>query len=196
MRLFIALPLPPRTAEAVRVASRLAQERLSGDSDVRWQPQGNLHVTLHFLGDIDEARLGEVTGALATAVSRSAPFELSLSHYGVFPAPRRPSVLWLGLDGDLAALHGLHERLTLALTGVWRNQERLYHPHLTLARVRRLSTDDRTSLGQLIGQPPPLAASWQADRVHLLESKLHPSGAIHTVLAEEPLKAVGARGER
>ncbi|MFM7035163.1 MAG: RNA 2',3'-cyclic phosphodiesterase [Planctomycetia bacterium] len=126
-RLFIAIDLP----EAVR-------QRLSGMMSV--QPAGvrpvrreQMHLTLHFLGDVGEPSAAELTTALASI--RRSSFVIDLGRIGCFPSPRRPAVLWAGvLPND--ALADLHAAIGDILTACGLPVEsRPFVPHVTLARL-------------------------------------------------------------
>jgi 2'-5' RNA ligase len=125
--------------------------------DVRWQHRADLHMTLHFLGMVDEDRV-ERLGAIGGA-ALSPAFTLVLDEIGHW---RRPQVLWAGpgsVPGELPALHG---QLGTALREAgFATEERPYRPHVTLARKVR----DAEGLGPL----PPLA--WPVTEMALVESR-------------------------
>lgn len=150
-RLFFALWPDDATRHAL---AHWQTHNLPGD--VRWQHRADLHLTLHFLGQVDAARLGELhaTGAAA----RARRFVLVLDEIGYWP---RPQVLWAGagsLPGELPALHGaLGEALRAQ---GFATEDRAYQPHVTLARKVR----HRPPVG-------PLApVSWCVEQLALVES--------------------------
>jgi 2'-5' RNA ligase len=101
-----------------------------------WAKRPTLHLTLKFLGDVEEDELPEVVAAVARASSGVATFDFETSSLGAFPSPRRPRVLWLGVKPS-DELFGLHAALEdeLAELGVQRERRR-FHPHITLGRMR------------------------------------------------------------
>lgn len=180
-RLFVAIPLP----DPVRSLIGSFVVPIPG---VRWVDPGQAHLTLHFLGEVDREgmhRLAEVIGCL----SATGEFPLTTGDPGTFGPYRSPRVLWLGVEESMP-LRLLHREAG----GVIRSQglpldERPFHPHLTLARMKGV---ERRVLEPLLGRrPAPL--TFPVDRVVLWESILSSSGALH-----RPVRIVrleGGRGE-
>ncbi len=139
-RLFVAVELPADFRESAARLGAAAAGALGirGVSPVRAQ---NAHLTLKFLGEADAAGIARAMAAMRLAASRSAPFRLRAGGFGAFPNAAEPRVLWLGADGDLAALARLRADLEgcMARAGFSRDW-RDFTPHVTAARVRdRLS---------------------------------------------------------
>ncbi len=127
IRLFVGLALP----EAVR--TRLAGI-CAGLPGVRWVGAENLHVTVRFIGDIDEGIADEIHDALSQL--RSPRFCLEFSGVGTFGAGRRPHTLWAGIVREPALMH-LHDKVESALVRTGLPPEpRKFTPHVTLARLR------------------------------------------------------------
>lgn len=127
MRLFIAIELPDEIKGQLEGMG-------TGIPGSRWVPAGQLHLTLAFLGDVDDITLRLLTGALATI--RLPGFTLRLSGTGCFPNLRRPRVLWAGLEpeprlDDLASL--VHETVVACAIP---QEERPFFSHITLARLK------------------------------------------------------------
>ncbi len=184
MRSFVAVLLPEELrARVYEAATKLRQTT----SAVSWVRAENLHLTLRFLGSIDEAMLGRAREALAEAAVETAPFRVTLGEFGAFPATRAPRVLWVGVAAGADALAALHARVegALARRGI-PPEERPFHAHATLGRAR----DPRgvAGLGDALGAAEPLGETW-VDAVYLMRSDLHPEGARYSVLAREPLAA-------
>src|SRR3989442_14472428 len=105
IRAFIAIDLP----DEVRAALDEAQTRLKRAHTgvkVSWTKIGNLHLTLQFLGYVEEEAVEKIRGSLEGVAGRHAPFELQVGGTGAFPDENRPRVLWVGCDdaGNLKAL--------------------------------------------------------------------------------------------
>jgi 2'-5' RNA ligase len=137
-RLFIAVPLPDDTAEAVRsVVDEVRAEPLpAGARDVRWVRLDGLHLTLRFLGPTPEDRV-EPTATAVRAVAEAAagPIAMQLGGAGTFPPQGRPRALWLGIVEGAAALGDLATQLDTALASAgWPSDHRPFRAHLTLAR--------------------------------------------------------------
>jgi 2'-5' RNA ligase len=131
MRLFVAIDIP----DDVKAALDSFQRRLRPTAKLSWSPVANLHVTTKFIGEWPEARIEEMTRALA-GVPVAGPIDIQVKGIGWFPNERRPRVFWAGVDGGepLRVLARATDQVVAQL-GV-PIEERPYAPHLTLARIR------------------------------------------------------------
>lgn len=181
MRLFTAIGLG---VEAHRALTAV-QEALRAHSEFRrWQPLAQLHLTLNFLGEVPEGRLPDLKEAMVTAARASAPFTLALGRLGAFPNPRKPRVLWAGVEGDMAPLQALQADLAARFQALGLDLEaRPYAPHLTLAR----EPIGPVALSALAEAVPIAPVPWRVEAVTLFHSQLRPEGAIHTALAQPRL---------
>src|SRR5262245_50717195 len=122
VRTFIGIEV----GDAIRTNAVALQQALAKTgADVNWVPLENLHITLLFLGEVDDRELASVCRAVADAVKREPVFKLRVNGVGAFPNARRPKTLWAGVtDGaaELARLHGLIEASLLDL-GTYRREE-------------------------------------------------------------------------
>jgi 2'-5' RNA ligase len=183
IRSFVAVLLP----EAVRArVDEAAAELRRRAGAVSWVRAENFHVTLRFLGSVDEATLGRAREALAEAASGLAPFRLALSGFGGFPTAHAPRVIWVGLTAGAEPLVELHARLEAALGRCGIPPEgRGFHPHVTLGRSRE--PRGASGIGELLdGTGEPLGET-RVEAVHLMRSDLNPEGARYGVLAREAL---------
>jgi len=120
-------------ADLVRIRDDL--RRLGGD--VKWVNGENLHLTFQFLGDLDPDRIEVVGDALAEAVAGVDPFDFRVAGVGSFPPRRPPRVVWVGITDGVERLRDLYERLATGLRRIgFEPEDRPYHPHITLGRVR------------------------------------------------------------
>jgi len=135
MRIFLAIDLPPAVRAGVRRVQSLLRE--SG-ADVRWvQPQA-AHLTLLFFGEIGPAQLGRIETEITPLTANAPPLQLHLRGLGAFPNPRRPRVLWIGVQGDVERLRALQGALRDALASLLPSgQRQRFDPHVTFGRVRR-----------------------------------------------------------
>lgn len=134
-RCFVAVPLLP---PALAVARRLLDQLSSQLKHVRWTRPDQLHVTVKFLGDIDNRELPEVCRELRSACATIEPFTTGLRGLGTFPKDKPPRVLWAKVEPHSQPLVQLYERLEANLQTLGIPQEaRAYTPHLTLGRVGR-----------------------------------------------------------
>lgn len=177
-RLFIAVPVDEI------VQSNLA--RVSKATKVRgasWAKAENLHVTLAFLGDVEERRFIDVEDAVYAAAEQCAP-ELNLiaQGLGAFPNEMRAKVFWAGLEGDVPQLMALQAALASELKAASIDfDDKRFHPHITLARFRQ-------------PQPVPVSSvrfeqfgEWQATEIQIIESVLQPAGSKYFVRSDVPL---------
>src|ERR1700681_1095754 len=127
MRLFIAIELPDDL--------KMALGRLKVDvPGTRWVPTEQLHLTLAFLGEVEEKTAGELSEGLA--LIQTPPFQLCFSGPGCFPDCRRPRVLWAGLEPHPRLMHLAAEVHGAALACSIPQEERPFSPHITLARLK------------------------------------------------------------
>jgi 2'-5' RNA ligase len=147
----------------------------------------NYHLTLKFLGDIEESRAAGIGAALTAAVAGLPAFDIGLRGLGAFPSPTRPRVIWAGVDAGGPSLAALAEALEdgLAALGVPR-EARGFSAHVTLGRVREPSRDP--ALAAALGRAASVElGSSRVDRVVLMRSQVSPRGARYTELAVAPL---------
>lgn len=163
----------------LEVRSQL-QKSLSG---LRWVQQENLHLTLKFLGSVEENRVLPVIQALKESLHTVPGFIIGGKGIGVFPNVQRARVLWVGLTGQ--ELHRLADRVETALEPLgFAREQRAFSPHLTLGRWRGSHPKAKMLKEQL--------ALWQnhdfgeskVDQVVLFQSVLKPEGAIYSSLGE------------
>ena len=190
MRLFIEAELEASTLDAVWSVGERMQSAPGFPADaVRWVKREAMHLTLRFLGELDEDRLPEVRGALAE-LEGCGRFDLRIVAVGAFGG-RRPRVVWVGFarDHGEAELCGLRRRLDDALAGLGFETERgAYRPHLTLGRVRRQAAgDDQAAIRAAVEAAPPLDIAASVSRVTLVESTLLTDGPRYRRLATAEL---------
>lgn len=187
MRLFLAID--PGEDCRQRLAGVIAAIRASAGGGIRWVRDGQLHVTLAFLGEVvDESRITAVDRAMREVAHRHVAFGASVSgRGGVFPDWRRPSVVWLGLD-DGGALRALGEDVGRACAASGFPPDRAFRAHLTIGRIPRpLRPGDRdalrVALETMTGSHP-----FPVDRVRLMRSELTASGSRYSEVASYPLE--------
>ena len=184
MRTFIAIDLDAALKDRVAL---LVQKLSRGNPNVKWIERDGMHLTLKFLGEIDETQAEAVKETLRTVAARHHPFELGLKGTGTFPpGSRNPRVLWAGFEPreELSALQADIEE-ELARKG-FPKEERPFRAHLTLGRVRT-SRDIQKTVRELEGWAEFEFGYMGAKTVTFFESALTPDGARYTALAEYPL---------
>ncbi len=190
MRAFVAIEIPEETRQAM--ASLQRQLREAGVT-ASWVKPENFHLTLRFLGDIDEAQTAALTDHLHRACAACGPVHLCFSGAGAFPNVRRPSVIWAGLHtlaGDLAALQRNVEQ---AVRGIGLPPEpKSFHPHVTVARVRDARRAGPCEEG-LTACASLRADAFEVRHVALFSSRLHTGGSGYARLETFSMEKVDGR---
>jgi RNA 2',3'-cyclic 3'-phosphodiesterase len=184
MRLFVAIELP---GEIKRQLEGMA----TGIPGSRWVPAAQLHLTLAFLGEVDDDALKQLTGALAAI--RAPGFTLRFSATGCFPDRRRPRVLWAGLEPE-PELDGLAFLVREAVKAcAIPLEDRPFLPHVTLARLKfspPRKVEAFLACHGKLGLPPVDVLEFI-----LFQSRLTQQGAIHTPIRVFAISAEGAPDE-
>ncbi len=123
-------------AENLRKNALRIQETLKGTADIKFVEGENLHLTLWFFGEISKEQVRSVITKVREGVRNFKPFELELKKLGVFPNPSYVRVIWIGAENE--NLRKLYERIKEKLEEIGFREEREFHPHLTIGRVRRV----------------------------------------------------------
>ena len=179
IRAFIALTLPREYQDALARIRDFQGRTLR--SKTSWTRPGNWHLTLKFLGEVEEKQVSAIKRVLSGVQFKAFMFQAGGA--GFFPPGRSPRVLWVGVDrgGDACAgLAGSVEKALLPLG--FAREKRKFSPHLTLARVRRAAPDPWDEIMNNLSQ-----LSWPAFKVDsfvLQQSVLGPQGPTYTPLAE------------
>jgi len=188
MRVFIAIDID----EKIRAALNNLQQQVRGKvdikkGDVKWVNPQNIHLTLKFLGEIQDGKVVEVCDVVEKVAGGHKSFELDIQTVGCFGG-RSARVLWVGADKGSENLLQLQKDLEqqLALAG-WPKEKRKFSGHLTLCRVRNpragvklaaLSEDYRDFKLGIIS----------ADSVSVYQSQLRPTGPIYTLLGNYKMR--------
>jgi RNA 2',3'-cyclic 3'-phosphodiesterase len=192
MRLFVAIAPPPGVLDEL---DALAAPMRTARCDLRWTSREAWHVTLAFLGEVDERALARLLPRLERAAHRYAEIRLAFAGAGAFPQVERANVLWSGLSGDVRALGNLADSVAAGARRAGAapaGKNRRFQPHLTLARCR-LPVDVSGIVAALAGYQ---GQAWSVDRIHLVRSNLdartHPR---YSTVAWWPLRGPDPAGE-
>lgn len=181
-RLFISIPLPKDITDAFSSMQDRTRYR-----QLRWVDPSQFHVTVCFLGDVEEELLVLISEALSAVVAKAKPFDLQLQKIGLFP-PKivRPTMVW-GFFQESELFEDLVRQTKdslmksdtsfLRLAEEWRKDI----PHVTLARFRG-NDYPRTF------DPVP-ATTLRVDRIEIMESVLYPDGPMYSSLASFPFQS-------
>jgi 2'-5' RNA ligase len=178
MRCFIAIELSKEVKDVLQCIEDELQSLVRG---VRWVPPENIHLTLKFLGSIEAATVEEVKKIADDAVKKFKPFKIRLSSLGAFPNPGRPRVIWVGIDegtNECVELASMIDDRVSSL-GI-EKEERRFHPHLTLARIKFLK--DKHSVQNAFSKTGVPPQEMEVKRVTLFQSELSSEGARYRAL--------------
>ena len=185
-RVFCAIEIAAHVCE--RIVDHLNQLKHSfPDISASWNRDGKFHLTLKFIGEISQARVERLSLAADRAASNFSPFNLVVDGAGAFPKKGTPKVLWLGIvdsSGKLAELQtGLEEECAQA---GFAKEERPFHPHLTLARLRR--PHGARALAFAHKQAGFAAVQFPVPELLVIRSELSSAGSKYSVISSHPLK--------
>ena len=161
-----------------------------GPLPVKWVRPENIHLSLKFLGDVDEAREPELRSALQRAAGRRSephPLALQITGFGVFPDYRRPHVLWAGVTPD-PALELLQHSVEQAYEPLgFPTEARAFRPHITLGRTSRDARPrDFVGLEAALG-PIAFDRTVTVSELDFMQSTLRPEGPVYQVKYHERL---------
>ncbi len=177
-RCFIAI----RMSEAVILCvQELLLTLKTAGADVRWVGNESIHLTIKFLGELNEKQIEEVKRVIQEVVLSHSPFTFKVTGVGGFPTLQNPKVLWAGVTSS-KELISLHKDIETALSGKGLEREiKDFTPHLTLGRIRSSSSLDQ-ALSVLEKAGNRVFGKVEVSELVLMESHLLPSGAKHTNL--------------
>jgi 2'-5' RNA ligase len=182
-RTFVAIDLDA----AVRARFGELQRLLgAAGADVRWVRPDRAHLTLKFLGEATAEQIEAMAAALDEIGPSTAPFEVAFGGTGVFPNPRRPRVLWIGITEGVERLRPLAAAIDEAASAAgFEREHRPFSPHITLGRFRSSSGWERLS-GLMDKHAGFDAGRMTAADVRLIESVLLAEGPRYTPLHTAP----------
>lgn len=185
MRCFVALLLPPSVR---RLLVQVQDALRRADAHVKWVEEENLHLSLKFLGDLEEDAVSTLKGSLSVEALRWPRMALTYGGIGTFPERGVPRVVWAGCSGDLETLAGLAAAIerAAALVGVAREN----HPfvaHLTLGRVKS-DRNARRLMSAIENQRRVPLGSDEVREFVLVRSTLTDKGPVYETVAAFPLK--------
>ena len=178
LRLFVGLEIAaPIKAELAKISSGLPE--------ASWIAPENLHMTLHFIGDVDEGVAEDIDAALQGI--EAASFDLTIKGIGCFESRNKVRAVWAGVAAEPDLRH-LHAKVAQALILAGQEPEhRKFRPHVTLARLKRVPAT--AVAGYLEAQADLLLPPYSVDHFTLFRSHLGHAGAAYEALARYQLDA-------
>jgi 2'-5' RNA ligase len=186
IRSFIAID----TAPEVKAAIVDVEEKLRAtNADVRWEPIEKFHITLKFLGNVEEEKLHSLGNRLEEVLSPFSAFSLTYQGVGCFPNLHHPRVVWIGAENEDGTLRRIQEAVEeVSESFGFQRDERQFHPHITIGRVK--GSRNLKALVSELGNLSFTPHSAMIKEVLLMKSDLKPSGSVYAVLRKLLLKRV------
>jgi 2'-5' RNA ligase len=183
MRTFIAVELPEKIKKEIE---ELQAPLKRTDASVSWVKPGNIHVTLKFLGEVPEEKIGEVFSATQKALEGATKFTMNLKGTGAFPNLKRPRVIWIGAGSGEEELSSLASRIEQEMEKIgFAREKRRFSAHFTIGRVKSPKNVER--LMEMVTSSDFETEEIQVNEVVVMKSQLDPRGAIYTPLKKIPL---------
>jgi RNA 2',3'-cyclic 3'-phosphodiesterase len=190
MRAFIAIDLPPEIKDYL---GRIEERLKASGADVKWVSPANIHLTLKFLGEIDEQKKAALIGIIEDIAKDKTAFSLRLSSAGAFPDIKYPRVIWIGIDEGNAEVLKIAEELEEKIEKIGIPKEtREFSSHITIGRVK--SGLNRLKLAEgIAGIDQELGGKHlelPVGKITLFKSTLSSKGPAYEPLHETSLRAI------
>ncbi len=188
IRAFIAVELSPDVRRNVSSFQRELKKTLP---PMNWVRPESIHLTLRFLGSIESSCISQLLSVLKPIGDKTDKFSLDVRGVGVFPNRQRPTIFWVGVSGQTQNLQRLVLKIAVALEPLgFPREEKIHHPHLTLARIKR----DNASVGSALLERGALESDHHlgtltVDRFVLFQSDLNSTGPCYISLGTVQLCA-------
>ena len=182
IRTFIALPTQSNAQQAI---AEIQTKLKATQADVKWESQDKFHITLVFLGNVEQSKLELLSTALEKSVQQFPSFTITYESIGAFPNIHNPRVVWIGIKTNQTVLdlQAIAERVCAEFG--FPKEDRVFHPHITLGRVKE--TRNLVRLTEAIKTITFEPIETICSEILLMKSELHPSGSIYTILKSFPL---------
>ena len=178
VRCFVAIEIP----KPVQALLKPVQTHLQSEiPKVSWTKSGNFHLTLKFLGDVQSEAVSAVSEAVQNIAATQSSFSIQFGGIGAFPSPARPRVIWVGIKHGGSIVSHLAKAVNLELKHLGFPMDNRFHPHLTLGRLRH--PINLQPLKSVLRKYDTIDdATVSANEITVMQSQLHPNGAIYTPL--------------
>jgi 2'-5' RNA ligase len=186
----LSLELQDELATVQRDLKQSIEAEMKRDTRISWARPASIHLTIKFLGDMDEQVIDPLLVAVEQTIGSQMPVNVPLERLGAFPRPQSPRVLWVGPSENwergaeatrIAELHGAIEQACEGLSFL--RETRPFSPHLTLARIKVGERHIGVALAKTGVLDGPLSLSSLAvESVVLMKSELKPTGSVYTKL--------------
>lgn len=184
-RTFCAVELPDDVRS--RMQDHIARLRKEvPDAAASWSRVENIHLTLKFFGNVALDRIPQISAAATRTTAQFSKFEIEVGETGVFPRASRAQVLWIGVNDPSSQLSNLQKQFESECAAAgFEKEARAYHPHLTVARLRKPENARRLAETHLKIDFPSLTVS--IDELMVFRSELSSKGARYTPISQHDL---------
>jgi len=186
-RIFIAINFPKKEILTAKLAQMMNEIK---QLPMRWVKPEILHLTLSFLGEIEENDLAKVKKIVEKIASLYPPFVINLSGIGIFPDFKKPRILWIGAQEETGTLIKLQENLRQELVAAgFTLEEKKYQPHITIGRIKEKLFSSGIKTIQQFCQKYSQANFGESfiESIDVMESMLLSNGPVYRVLETIPL---------
>ena len=189
IRVFLAIEL---SSDVRKKLSELQQQLRKTLPPINWVRPESIHLTLKFLGYVEPSIISQLLSVLKPIGKKQHVFSIDVHGLGVFPQVKHPRIFWIGLTGNTQALQELVLEIEAALEPLgFPPEEKAYHPHLTLARIKRENaTVGSAFLENQVLEKDQQLGTLTIDRFTLIQSDLDSSGARYTSLWTVPFSEI------
>ncbi len=185
-RTFLALPLGQDVVDRLVAAQR---ELMGAEANVRWVARENLHLTVKFLGSVEDADLAEVCRAARDLAGGCEPFEFAVRGLTAVPPAGQMRMVWAGVEEPSGRLARLAEAVEEAYAAMgFKRETRRFRPHLTLGRVKSGRNVAELRAGTARFAETDFGTQ-RAEELIVFASELTPDGPVYSSLAKAPLGA-------
>ncbi|MCA9213748.1 MAG: RNA 2',3'-cyclic phosphodiesterase [Planctomycetales bacterium] len=185
LRTFVAIEMPVAVKQSATQAVATMQK---ATESVRWVSTDQLHLTLKFLGDVEDRDIYSVCQAAQRSVVGIERLSIECGGIGAFPSIQKPRIIWFGAQDPSGSLTRVFTNLEGELSGLgFPKEPRRFAPHITLGRVRhgRRNLGDLTEVLNSFSDASPIEVP--VDELTVFTSELHRSGPVYTVVGRAPL---------
>ena len=172
MRCFIGIPVKEWEKEIEELLKKIKR----GTKEVKWIRKENAHITLRFLGEINEEMVDKIKRALEESLHNLTSFSIKANNLGAFPSLSSPRVIWLGIEEGKERVEEVFKKIERGLINCGISPEgRKFHPHVTLGRVK--GRVDKGWWKGVLNAKLPRFPLIPVREISLYQSRLHPDGA-------------------
>ena len=178
VRVFISVPIPVKD----EMDGLFSDLRKTGK--IRTPSKAQMHLTLCFIGDVEERKIRDIERCVDNAVADIGPSEITVKGISTFPEKGDPRIVWTGIETDIP-LKTIADRISLDLdaAGIY-HDKKPFKPHFTVGRV-----NGRTDLSDILGRySDTVFLTTPCTEIRVMKSELLPSGAKHSVIHSSELK--------